>query len=94
MAHEASSWAKKRMFCDLIPTSIEGGASDDACLVGPVSDLAVLVPSPHEWIVGHDLPNAVILAVQSSQPIRLNDILGHRAGNDRLAGSLGDWEVT
>jgi serralysin len=34
------------------------------------------------------------LAIQPSQPVHRDDVPGHRAGNDRVAGSLVDREVT
>ena len=33
------------------------------------------------------------LAIQPSQPVHRDDVPGHRAGNDRVAGSLVDREV-
>ena len=52
------------------------------------------LPSPRNRLAGDAFPTAVVLAVQPSQPVHRNDVPGRRAGNDRLAGSLVDREVT
>jgi hypothetical protein len=61
--------------------------------VGFETSTAILVPGPHERIVGDDLQNAADLAVHSSQPFHRHDVIGRRAGNERVAGSGVEREV-
>ena len=56
---------------------------------------ALLVRRLHNGLAGNTLPTAVdALAVQSSQPVHRDNLPGRRVGNDRLAGSSVDREVT
>ena len=94
VANEASSWAKKRMFCDLIPTSIEGSpqtmlASSDRYRILPYWFLVLTsgllaMTCRTRWSWQFNLRSLFILTT----------FLAHRAEDNRLAGPLVDWEVT
>jgi hypothetical protein len=53
-----------------------------------------MVPRSYHRLTWHSRISVRTLAIQPSHLVHRNNVPGHRAGDDRVAGSLMDREVT